>query len=130
MPGEVVAVAEPVAHQYVHHAERQRRVGADANRQMPVGALRRLAAPRLDDDEGHAGPAHLVGERPEMDIGGDEIGAPGDDQIAVDHRLGIGAADRADGQVPRRLAAGVAHRAGDQPARAQRMKQAEHQAAV
>ena len=35
---EIVAVAQPVAHQDVHDAERQRRVGADADREMPVGA--------------------------------------------------------------------------------------------
>ena len=36
--GEIVAVDQPVAHQDVHDPERQRRVGADADRQVPVGA--------------------------------------------------------------------------------------------
>ena len=49
---------------------------------------------------------------------------------AVVDRFRVGAADRADGHVPGLLAARVAHGAGDQPAGAERVEQAEHQAAV
>ena len=45
-------------------------------------------------------------------------------------RFGIGAADRADGEVPGGLAAGVADRAGLQPAGAERVEQAVDEAAV
>ena len=78
----------------------------------------------------HAALLRRLGPGPEMHVGGDEVGAPGDDQVAVVDRLRVGAADRADRHVPRLLAARVAHRAGDQPARAERVEQAEQQAAV
>jgi hypothetical protein len=60
VPRDILAVAQPVAHQYVHEAERQCRVGADADRQMPIGETRRPAVPRIDDDELDAAPAHRV----------------------------------------------------------------------
>ena len=41
---DVVAVDQPVAHQDVHDPERQRRVGADADLQVPVGLPRGAAA--------------------------------------------------------------------------------------
>ena len=82
--GEVVAVGEPVAHQDVHDAERQRGVGADADRQVPVGAARGAGAARIDDDERHAALARRLDQRPEMHVGRGEVGAPGDDQVGVD----------------------------------------------
>ena len=47
-----------------------------------------------------------------------------------DDRLGIGAADRSHGHIPRRLAAGVAHGAGLQPTCAEGVEETVHQAAV
>ena len=41
--GEIVAVGEPVAHQDVHHAERQRGIGADPDRQVEVSGAWRCA---------------------------------------------------------------------------------------
>src|SRR5258707_1117173 len=111
-------------------AERQGSVGADADRQMQIGAGRRARAAGLDDDELDACLAHLFDQRPEMHVGGDEIGAPRDDEIAVDHRFGIGAADRADGVIPRRLAARVAYRAALQPRGAERMEEPVDEAAI
>ena len=67
---------------------------------------------------------------PEMHIGREQVGAPADHQVGLDDRFRIGAADRADGGVPCRLAATVAHRAGPQPAGAHRVEQTVRQAAV
>ena len=126
----VLAIDEPVARQDVHDTERQGRVGADPDLQMPVGELRGAALARVDDDDWHAALLRHLGLGPEMHIGGDEVGTPGDYQVAIFDRLGVSAADGPDRHVPRFLAAGVAHSAGDQPAGAERMKQPEHQAAV
>ncbi len=128
--GDIGAVAPPVARQDVHDAQGQCRVGADADRQVPIGLARGAALARIDDDELDAALSRGLDLRPEMHIGGDQIGAPGDDQIGMHHRFRVGAADRPDGHVPGGLAAGVAHRAGAQAARAKRMKQAVDKAAV
>ena len=109
---EIGAVAEPVAHQDVHDAQGQRRVGADADRQVPVGPVSGAAAAGVDDDERDAPFADGLDLRPEVHVGGDEVGAPGDDEIGVHDRLRVGAADRPDSHVPGGLAAGIAHRPG------------------
>ena len=127
---DVLAVAQLVAHQDVHDAEGQRGVGADADRDVPVGNLRRSRAARIDHHELHAALADLLDLRPEMHVGGEQIGAPADHQVGLDHRFRIGAADRPHRDVPRRLAATVAHRAGPQPAGAHRVEQPVRQAAV
>ena len=127
---DVVAIDQTVARQDVHDPERQRRIGADADLQVPVGLPRGAALARVDDDDLDAAPLRRLGLGPEMHVGRDQIGAPGDDQVAVVDRFRVGAADRPDGQVPGFLAARVADRPGDQPARAERMEQAQHQPAV
>ena len=129
--GDVVAVGELVAHQDVHDAERQGGIGADADRQIEVGRLGAARAARIDHHDRHAALLPLLlGQRPEMHVGGGEVRAPRDHQVGMDDILGIGAADGADRHFPRRLAARVAHRAGHQARGAQRMEQAVHQAAV
>ncbi len=45
---DVVAIDQPVARQDVHDPERQRRVGADADLQMPVSLPRGAALARID----------------------------------------------------------------------------------
>ena len=102
---DVVAIAEAVAREDVHHAERQRRVRADVDSQVPVGALGGAAPPRLDHDELGAARAGLLDERPDVDVGREEIGAPGDDEVGLGHGLGIGPAHAAARRVPARLRA-------------------------
>ena len=51
---------------------------------------------------------------PEMHVGRDQVGAPGDDQVAVLDRFRVRTGGRPDRQVPGLLAAGVADRAGNQ----------------
>src|SRR5260370_1412429 len=100
-----------------------------AKRSMSASASPVTAA-RVDDDELHPALLCRLDLGPEMDVGGDEVGAPGDDQIGLVDRLRVGAADGADRHVPRLLAAGVAHRAGDEAAGAERVEEAEQEATV
>ena len=130
MLGDIGAVAQPVAHQDVHDAKCQGRVGADAHRNVPIGARGRLAAPRIDDHQLDAALAHFLDLGPEVHVGGDEVGTPREDEVGMRDRLGIGAADRPHGDIPRHLAAGVAHGAGLQPTRAEGVEETVHQAAV
>ena len=131
VPGDVSAVGPLVAHQDVHEAERQGGIGADADRQIEIGRLGAARAARIDHHDRHAALLPLrLGQRPEMHVGGGEVGAPRDHQVGMHDRFGVGAAHRAERHVPRRLAAGVAHRAGLQARGAQRVEEAVHQAAV
>ena len=87
VPGEVGAVAQPVARQDMHDPQSQGRVGADADGEVPVGPARGAAAARVDDHQLDAAFSRRFDLGPEMHVGGDEIGAPGDDQIGVDDRF-------------------------------------------
>ena len=127
---DIVAIDQTVARQDVHDPERQRGIGADADLQMPVSLPRSAALAWIDDDDLDSAPLCSLGLGPEMHVGGDQIGAPGDDQVAVFDRFRVGAADRPDGQVPGFLAARVADRPGDQAACAERMEQTQHQPTV
>ena len=97
--------------------ECQRCIGADADRQIEVGCLGAAGAARIDHDDRHAALLPLLlGERPEMHVGGGEVPTPRDHQVGMHDILG----DRrrrpgANRHVPRRLAAGVAHRAAASP---------------
>ncbi len=97
---------------------------------MPIGPAGGAAPARVDDDELDTAAAHPLELGPEMDVGGDEVGAPGDDEVRMLDRFRVGAADRPHGHVPGGLAAGVAHRPGAQPAGAERVKEAVQQVAV
>jgi hypothetical protein len=46
VPGEIVAVGEPVAHQDVHHASASGGIGADPDRQVEVGRAGAAGAAR------------------------------------------------------------------------------------
>ncbi len=97
---------------------------------MPVGETRGAAAARIDDDQLDPALLRRLDLGPEMNVGGDQVGAPRDDQIGLVDRFRVGPANRADRHVPGALAARVAHRAGNQAAGPQRVEQAEQEAAV
>ena len=94
VPREVVAVLEAVAEDDVHHPERERRVGAGQQREVPVRLLGGPRAVRVDRDQPRAAPARLLDERPQVDVRADDVRAPGEDQPRVHERLGV-EADRA-----------------------------------
>ena len=128
---DIAAIDQAVAHQNVHDPERQSGVAADADLQVPIGLARGAAFARVDDDDLDAATAaHGFRFGPEMYVGGDEVSAPGDDQVTIVDRLGVGAGRRPDCHIPGFFAARVAHRAGDQPAGAKCTKQAQQQTAV
>ena len=84
---DVITVAHAVAHQDVHDAQRQRRVGADADRDVPIRRLRGTGAARVDRHQLHAAFARCLDLRPEMHVGGEEVGAPADDQVGLHPRI-------------------------------------------
>ena len=97
---------------------------------MPVRALRRFAAAWLDDHELGAALARPLHERPDVDIGGEEIGTPGNDEVGLHHCLGIGASHAAAGRVPAGLGGGIADRPRLQPGHPERVEETEQEPSV
>src|SRR5450830_251827 len=73
-----------------------------------VGAERAI---RIDGDEFGAAPFCFLHARPEMQIGGNRVAAPDDDQLGVLHVFGIGADARTDGVLVTHAASRSANRA-------------------
>ena len=130
VPGQVVAVAETVPGEHVHEPEREGGIGPDAGGQVPVGLGRGAALARIDDDELGAAAASLLHLGPEMDVGGDEVRAPGDHQVGLDDGLRVGAADIAQRRLPGDVRARVADGAGDEPRGAEGVEERRQQPAV
>ena len=120
----------------VHHRARQRAVGAGAEGQVHVGALRRARPVRVDHDERRAAPLRARDVRHDVDLSVDRIPAPDHDEVRVLAHLaeihsalgasardpsGVGQGD-ADRRVPARVAHDVAQAVDavplDQPHRA------------
>ena len=74
--------------------------------------------------------ARLLDLGPRVDRRRDEVGAPGDDQVRVDHGLGVGAAHRTARRLPRDVGARVADRPGLEPRRAEGVEQGHGDPAV
>ena len=83
MPGDVVVVQPVLGDQLVHQAQRQRAVGAGQQRQVLVALVRGLGLARVDADQLRALALGLVGEGPEMQVGGDRVAAPDEDQLRL-----------------------------------------------
>jgi hypothetical protein len=101
-----VVVVEPVVRdQLVHHAERERAVAARQEGDVLVALLGGVGPARVDADELRAGAPGLQRERPEVQVRGDRVAAPDDDQaalgIVLDVHADLGAVGRGE-----RLAAG------------------------
>ena len=98
---DIGAVFETFGEDDVHHAERERGVGAGMNGDVPVGEFRGAGLIGIDDDEACAGAACFFDLRPEMNAVAVNVRAPGDDQARAMKLLGIGAelaaVDREDG---------------------------------
>ena len=102
-PGEIIPVRQPFGQDHLHHGERERAVGARAQDQRPVGRLHRRRV--VDVDYHELGAALLAGAPDvahQVDMGGDRIAAPHDDQVGF-RRLGrVGAGQHADAGLPAR----------------------------
>ena len=130
LPGEVVAVGEPVPREHVHEAEGQGGVRPHLDAQIPVGPLGRRAPARLDDDELRPAASRALDEGPDVDVRRHEVGAPRDDEIRLLDGLRIGSAHAAAGGVPARLGARIAHGAREEPRGAEGVEEPQHEPAV
>ena len=97
-----------------HEAERERRVGARARREVLVAALGGVGAQRVDRDDVRAAPLRRQHEPPLVEVRREQVGAPQHDQPGVlevlgvhAHRAAVGGAQRGAGRgrADRRLAA-------------------------
>ena len=111
---DVVVIDEILRDQHVHHAERERGVGARNERHVLVALFRGLAAIRVDGDELRAAALRFLRLPPEVQIGNDRIAAPDQDQPAVRELLDVRPHRRADGRDPAGLAGGRADGAVEQ----------------
>ena len=92
----IVTVGEVITQQDVHDGDGQCAIGAGAEHQRHIGLLHGAVAVDIDgDDLGAALLAGADGVGHDVDLGGDGIGAPDDDAIALGHLLGIGAGEPA-----------------------------------
>ena len=103
---DVVAIDQVLGDQDVHHAERQRAVGAGQQRDVLAALLRRQAAVGIDRDQLGAAALGLLRARPEVQVGDDRVGAPDQDQLRLVEALRVHAVAAAE----RRLDAGLAGR--------------------
>ena len=108
VPGDVVVVDQVLGDQHVHHAKRQRGVGAGHQRDVLVALLGRQRAVWVDRDQLRAAPLGFLRARPEMQVRGDRIAAPDDDQLRILELFEVGADGGADGVL---VAGGAGHRA-------------------
>ncbi len=88
---DVILVVEPVAHNDVHHAQRQRRIGAGIDGDVPVRGARRARRIRIDDDQLCAVAASLFDEGPQMNIVAVDVRGPRDDELCVREGFRVGA---------------------------------------
>ena len=100
-----VAILGALVQHRAHEAERERRVGARARREVLVAALGGVGAQRVDRD--HVRPAllRLQHEAPLMQVGGEEVRAPQDHELRMLELLGVHA-DRPAVRRPQRGARG------------------------
>jgi hypothetical protein len=78
---DVGAVFKPFVEDDVHHAEGERRVGAGADGDVPVGKRGGAGAVGVDDDEACAIAAGLLDHGPQMDVVAVDVRAPGEDEL-------------------------------------------------
>ena len=86
---DVVVVGQPFRDDDVHHSQSQRGVGPRADAHEPVGASRGLASVGVDHHDLGALALRLADERPEMEVGTDDVAAPDHDVARVGQALGV-----------------------------------------
>ena len=80
---KVIVVEPVVADQLVHQAEGQRAVGAGQQRQVLVALVGGFGAARVDAHQLGTGTLGLLREGPEVQVRGDRVAAPDQDQPAL-----------------------------------------------
>ena len=123
MAAHVVVVDEIVANQYVHQAERERRVGSRQQGNVRVAFLCGERAIRIDGDEPRPEPLGLLRPGPKMHARGDGVAPPENDEFRLVGQLHIDADPRAQGNFMARRARRRTDRTIQQ-ARAQPVKEA------
>ena len=108
---DIVAVDQVLGDDHVDHAERERRVGAGPDREMPVRLPGGAGGDRIDDHDPGAAALRLGDERPVMQIGADRVDRPQHDVSRMDEALRVHRRSRAAGHEERRDGGGIAERA-------------------
>jgi hypothetical protein len=103
--GDVVAIEPVLAHQHVDQAQGERAVGARQQRDVLVALLGGERAVRVDRDQLGAAPLGLLRAGPQVQVAGDRVGAPEDDEPGVGKALHLRAGARAE-RVGHRLRTG------------------------
>ncbi len=106
VPGNIVRIDQALGDQHVHHAERERAVGAGQRRDVLRALLRGQAAVGIDGDDLGAAPLGFLRARPEVQVRGDRVGAPDQDQPGILVVLRVHAVAAAEGRLDARLARG------------------------
>ena len=95
---DVVVIEQVFRDEDVHHAQRQRGIGARQRREVHVTLLRGLAAVGIDRDQLGAAAFRLLHAAPQVQVRDDGIRAPDDDELGVFELFEIGADARPDGR--------------------------------
>ena len=106
---DIVLVNQVFRDQDMHQAQRQGRIGAGQQGDMLVAFFGRQRAIRVDGDQGGAIALGLLRAHPEMQVRGDRVAAPDDDQFRVLELFQV----RADAGAHRVAVAGGAGRGAD-----------------
>ncbi len=109
--GDVVGVDPLLVDDDVHHPQCKSRVGAGQRRNVLVALLGREAAIRIDRDHLGSAPLGLLHARPVVQIGGDRVRAPDEDELRVFDALRV----HADAATQRDLDAGAPGRRTQRP---------------
>jgi hypothetical protein len=120
---DVVVVEQVFTDQHVHHAQRQRGIGARHQGDVLVAFFGGQGAVGIDRDQLGAAPLGFLHAHPEVQVRGDRVAAPDDDQFGVLELFHVGADRTADGVFVAREAGGRAHGAV-QEGRAQLVEEA------
>ena len=88
---DVIAVFQAFGQDDVHHGERERGVGPGADRVVAIREFAGAILVRIDGIEPCPVAPGFDDEGPEMDVGAEDIGSPGDDQFRVPELFGLDA---------------------------------------
>ena len=84
---DVVGIMQLFAHDHMHHRQRQRGIASRPDRNPIIGRLRCARTDRVDHDQARTRLARLLNKGPEMQIAGQRIAAPDQDQLCMGKTL-------------------------------------------